>query len=86
MAEKKPAKKGTQRSAKGTTGKAVKGFTAEERAAMREHAQEMKAGARRGPGAGTADEESAVREADSLGAPAILVTVDGRTVLAGGLE
>jgi FAD:protein FMN transferase len=33
-----------------------------------------------------ADEESAVREADSLGAPAILVTVDGRTVLAGGLE
>jgi thiamine biosynthesis lipoprotein len=32
------------------------------------------------------DEESAVREADSLGAPAILVTVDGRTVLAGGLE
>ena len=37
MAEKKPAKKGTQKSAKSTTaiGKASKGFTDEEREAMR---------------------------------------------------
>jgi uncharacterized protein YdhG (YjbR/CyaY superfamily) len=45
MAERKPAKKGTQKSAKRTTGKASKGFTAEERAAMRERARELKAGA-----------------------------------------
>jgi uncharacterized protein YdhG (YjbR/CyaY superfamily) len=58
MAEKKPAKKGTQKSAKSTTatGKASKGFTDEERAAMRERAQELKAAAR----AGKAGEESAV--------------------------
>jgi uncharacterized protein YdhG (YjbR/CyaY superfamily) len=43
MAERKPAKKRTQRSAKRTTGRASKGFTAEERAAMRERAQELKA-------------------------------------------
>jgi uncharacterized protein YdhG (YjbR/CyaY superfamily) len=36
------------------------GFTAEERAAMKEHAQEMKAAARRSPRNKTADEESAV--------------------------
>jgi uncharacterized protein YdhG (YjbR/CyaY superfamily) len=48
MAERKPAKKGTQRSAKRTTasGKKSKGFTAEERAAMKERAQELKAEAR----------------------------------------
>ena len=50
MAERKPAKKGTQRSAKRTTGKASEGFTAEERAAMRERAQELKAEARRADG------------------------------------
>jgi uncharacterized protein YdhG (YjbR/CyaY superfamily) len=62
MAERKPAKKGTQRSAKTTTatGKKSKGFTAEERAAMKERAQELKAEARRGPRAGKADGESAV--------------------------
>src|ERR1700737_1956683 len=60
MAERKPAKKGTPQSAKRTTGKASKGFTAEERAAMRERAQEVKAGARRGPRAGNADGESDV--------------------------
>ena len=49
MAERKPAKKATQRSAKSITGKASKGFTDEERAAMRERAQELKAAARRGP-------------------------------------
>ncbi len=42
MAERKPAKKGTQKSAKSTTGKASKGFTNEERAAMKERAQELK--------------------------------------------
>ena len=40
--------KGTQESAKSTTatGKTVKGFTDEERAAMKERAQELKAAAR----------------------------------------
>jgi uncharacterized protein YdhG (YjbR/CyaY superfamily) len=58
MTEKKPAKKGTQKSAKSTTatGNSSKGFTDEERAAMRERVQELK-GAARG---GKADEESAV--------------------------
>ena len=46
MAERKPAGKGTKMSAKSTTGKASKGFTDEERAAMKERAQELKAGAR----------------------------------------
>jgi uncharacterized protein YdhG (YjbR/CyaY superfamily) len=48
MAEKRPTKKGTQRSAKSSTatGKASKGFTAEERAAMKERARELKAAAR----------------------------------------
>ena len=61
MAEKKPAKKATRGAAKSTTvnGKA-EGFTDEERAAMRERVQELKAAARRGPRAGRADEESAV--------------------------
>ena len=59
MAERKPAKKGTQKSAKRTTGKASKGFTDEERAAMRERAQELKAeGA--ATRAGKADGESDV--------------------------
>ena len=58
MAEKKPAKKGKQKSDKSTSavGKGSKGFTDEERAAMRERAQELKAAGR----AGKADEESAV--------------------------
>ncbi len=48
MAERKPAKKGTQKSAKSPTaiGKTSKGFTDEERAAMKERAQELKAEAR----------------------------------------
>ncbi|MEP6550027.1 MAG: DUF1801 domain-containing protein [Gemmatimonadales bacterium] len=57
MAEKKPAKqKGTQKSARSGTavGKAAKGFTAEERAAMRERAQELKAAT------GKAGDETAV--------------------------
>jgi uncharacterized protein YdhG (YjbR/CyaY superfamily) len=60
MAERKPTKKGTQQSGKRATGKASKGFTDEERAAMRERAQELKAAARRGPRAGKADGESDV--------------------------
>jgi uncharacterized protein YdhG (YjbR/CyaY superfamily) len=50
------AKKATQKSAKSTTasGKKSKGFTAEERAAMKERAQELKSEARK------ADGESAV--------------------------
>ena len=58
------AKKNTQKSAKSTTAlnKKSKGFTDEERAAMRERAQELKAEARRGPRAKKrkADGESAV--------------------------
>jgi uncharacterized protein YdhG (YjbR/CyaY superfamily) len=48
MAERKPAKKVTQKSAKNTTAvnKKSKGFTAEERAAMKERARELKAEAR----------------------------------------
>ena len=60
MPERKSAKTGTQRSATRTTGKASKGFTDEERAAMRERAQELKAAGRRGPRAGKADGESDV--------------------------
>ncbi len=56
------AKKATKKSAKNTsaTGKTSKGFTDEERAAMKERAQELKAAARRGPRAGKADGESDV--------------------------
>ena len=60
MAERKAAKKGTQQSAKSTAGKASKGFTVEERAAMRERAQELKAAARRGPRASKTDGENDV--------------------------
>jgi hypothetical protein len=60
MAERKTAKTGTRRSAKGTTGKAPKAFTDEERAAMRERARELKAAAGRGPRAAKAAGESDV--------------------------
>ena len=62
MAERKAVKKGTQKSAKSTTAtnKKFKGFTDEERAAMKERIQELKASARRGPRADKADGESAV--------------------------
>jgi uncharacterized protein YdhG (YjbR/CyaY superfamily) len=62
MAERKPATKSTQRSPKSTTaiGDTSKGFTDEERAAMKERAQELKAEARRGPRPDKADGESAV--------------------------
>ena len=42
MAERKSAKTGTRLSAKRATGNASKGFTDEERAAMRERAEELK--------------------------------------------
>jgi uncharacterized protein YdhG (YjbR/CyaY superfamily) len=57
MAEKKLAKKRTGKPA--TSSAAGKGFTEEERAAMREHAQELKA-ARGGSGAGKTDGEAQV--------------------------
>jgi uncharacterized protein YdhG (YjbR/CyaY superfamily) len=52
MAERKPARKATQKSGKSTTAtnKKSKGFTDEERAAMRERAQELKAEARKADG------------------------------------
>jgi uncharacterized protein YdhG (YjbR/CyaY superfamily) len=51
------AKKTTQKSAKSatSTGKTPEGFTAEERAAMKERAQELKAAARRGKADGESD-------------------------------
>jgi uncharacterized protein YdhG (YjbR/CyaY superfamily) len=61
MAQRKTAKKGTQRSAKTTaaTGKTSKGFTDEERVAMKERAQELKAEAR-------ANKNKAAGESDVL--------------------
>src|SRR3989449_5191881 len=55
-------KKETRKSAKSTTAtdKKARGFTDEERAAMKERAQELKAEARRGLRAGKADGESDV--------------------------
>jgi uncharacterized protein YdhG (YjbR/CyaY superfamily) len=60
MTEKKSAKKGTQKSAETSPApsEASKGFTDEERAAMRERVKELKRSAR----AGKADEESTVLE------------------------
>ena len=54
--------KDTQKSAKSTTatGKTFEGFTDEERGAMKERAQELKAAAHRSPRGKKADEESAV--------------------------
>jgi len=49
-----------QKPASSTTGRTSKGFTEEERAALKERAQELKASARRSPGAGKADGESEV--------------------------
>ena len=62
MAERKPAKKDTQQSAKRTTatGKTFTGLTDDERAAMKERTQELKAETRRGPRADKADTEGAV--------------------------
>jgi uncharacterized protein YdhG (YjbR/CyaY superfamily) len=71
MAEKKPAKKRSHKSAKSTiaSGEASKGFTDEERAAMREHAQELRAAARGGPGAGKANESAVLAKIAAMPAP-----------------
>ena len=61
MAETKPEPKYAKKSAKSTaTCKASKGFTDEERVAMRDRVQELKAATRRGPREDKADGESAV--------------------------
>ena len=61
MAEKKSAQKDTQKPATSTGNRqASRGFTDEERAAMRERVQELKTATRRGPRADKADGESAV--------------------------
>jgi uncharacterized protein YdhG (YjbR/CyaY superfamily) len=62
MADKKTLKKSASRSSKraGATAKASGAFTDEERAAMREHVQDMRAAARRPSGAGKESDESAV--------------------------
>jgi uncharacterized protein YdhG (YjbR/CyaY superfamily) len=62
MAQRKPAKKGTQHAAASATkaGQASKVFTDDERDAIKERAQELKAETRRGPRAGKADGESDV--------------------------
>jgi uncharacterized protein YdhG (YjbR/CyaY superfamily) len=52
--------KDTGKSARSTAARASSGFTDEERAAMKEHAQELKAAARRGPRASVAAGESDV--------------------------
>jgi hypothetical protein len=61
-AERKPAKKGTRKPAKSTAAidKTFEGFTDEERVAMKERTEELKAAARRGPRADKADGEAAV--------------------------
>jgi uncharacterized protein YdhG (YjbR/CyaY superfamily) len=70
MAEKKPARNATQKSAKRTTAsnKASKGFTEEERAAMRERAQELKAAARSRAG-GASDESTVLAKIAAMPAP-----------------
>lgn len=59
MADRTPAKKGAKQSARKTAGAPSEAFSDEERAAMKERAQELKASAR-GPRAGKADGESDV--------------------------
>ena len=68
MPEKKKAKKDTPKSADSPTA-APKGFTDEERAAMRSRVQELKAAARRGPQAGKEDEESVLAKIAAMTAP-----------------
>jgi hypothetical protein len=70
MAKNKPVKKAAQKTAKSSTGtrKAFKGFTDEERAAMREHVQELKAAERRGPGK-AGDEDAVLAKIATMQAP-----------------
>jgi len=62
MAERNSATKGTRRSTKGTTarGRPSGGFTDDERAAMKEHARELRTSARRGSRAAGTDGETDV--------------------------
>ena len=62
MAERNSATKGTRRSARATTARdrSSGGFTDDERAAMKEHARELKTSARRGSRAAEADGEADV--------------------------
>jgi hypothetical protein len=60
MAERRAERRGTRKSARSTTGKAFKGFTDEERVAMRERVEELRTDARRGRRPGKADGERAV--------------------------
>jgi uncharacterized protein YdhG (YjbR/CyaY superfamily) len=60
LADEKGTKNGSQSSIETTGAKAFKGFTDDERAAMREHAQELKLAARRGPRADKTDQEADV--------------------------
>jgi hypothetical protein len=62
LAARKPTNNDRQSSARRprVNAKAPKGFTEAERLAMKERAQELRAAAGRGPGAGKADEERAV--------------------------
>jgi uncharacterized protein YdhG (YjbR/CyaY superfamily) len=70
MAKNKPVNKGAQKTARSTTatGKGSSGFTDEERAAMREHVQELKAAARRGPGK-AGDEDAVLAKIAAMPAP-----------------
>jgi uncharacterized protein YdhG (YjbR/CyaY superfamily) len=60
MAERNTATKGTRKSATDTTGGESRGFTDEERSAMKERGRELKASARRSPRAAKADGEGDV--------------------------
>jgi uncharacterized protein YdhG (YjbR/CyaY superfamily) len=60
MADPKPATKGTRKSATTATVKASSGFSAEERAAMRDRAKEVKPASRRGPSADKGNGENDV--------------------------
>jgi uncharacterized protein YdhG (YjbR/CyaY superfamily) len=57
MAEKRSAKKSTDKATNSTNRSASRGFTKEERAAMKEYAQERRAAARRGSGGADAEKE-----------------------------
>jgi uncharacterized protein YdhG (YjbR/CyaY superfamily) len=62
MAERKAARRATQKSATNTAAKAASGFTDEERAAMRERARELKAAARGGAADAEGDVLSKIAE------------------------
>jgi uncharacterized protein YdhG (YjbR/CyaY superfamily) len=71
MAKRKPAKKSTQQPAKRNIGTASKGLSDDERAAIRQHVQELKAAASRGARAGKAAGEN-----DALAAIAAMPGAD----------